>query len=77
MVTFPTRANNILDLFFTSNLNKLISIRPTPPLSDHNTIIVYLDLSLKRKPQSQNLINKWNKGNVDELSKEVAENLKN
>ena len=39
-VTFPTRGNNLLDLFFTSDIDLVQSCQPHPGLSDHEVVLI-------------------------------------
>jgi len=40
LVTFPTRAQNVLDLCFTTNPNSVTSCEPIPGLSDHDAVLI-------------------------------------
>jgi len=42
MVTFPTRAENILDLCFTTNPNFVPSCEPLPGMSDHDAVLIHI-----------------------------------
>ena len=74
-VNFPTRLNNILDIFLTTEPAKVANIRPLAPISDHDLIATDLNLNVKMKPKSQRVIYLWNKANTDKLNKEVSEKL--
>ena len=74
-VNFPTRHENTLDLFLTSDPSKVMDIKPIPPLADHDGIVIDLDLSIKKKTKSQHIIYKWKKADSEGLTKYVAEQL--
>ena len=40
MVTFPTRAQNILDLCFTTHTDTVLTCEQTPGLSDHDALLI-------------------------------------
>ena len=40
MVTFPIRAQNILDLCFTTHPDTVLTSEPTPGLSDHDAVLI-------------------------------------
>jgi len=40
LVTFPTRAQNVLDLCFTTNPNSVTSCEPIPGLIDHDAVLI-------------------------------------
>ena len=50
MVTEPTRGDNILDLFLTSNPTLVNSVRSNPGISDHDGMLTSPRL-LKSKPR--------------------------
>ena len=75
MVTFPTRMDNTLDLFMTSDPSKIINVRPAPPISDHDVVIVDMDLCVKKKPRTQHVVYNWKKANFEDLNKNVSEKI--
>ena len=63
MVDFPTRGENILDLYFTNRPTLVCKVAPLPGLSDHD--VVYVESTLKpqvskSKPRDINLYKKAN-----------------
>ena len=40
LVTFPTRGNNTLDLYFTTHPDSVLSCEPVPSVSDHDAVIL-------------------------------------
>ena len=70
-VDFPTRGENTLDLFLSSDPSKVISVKSAPPMADHNIVISDVDLCIKKKPQSQHIIYKWNKADIEGMNKFV------
>ena len=48
-VNFPTRQDDTLDIFCTNEPAKVVSIKASPPLSDHDGLVVDLDLHAKQK----------------------------
>ena len=74
-VTFATRKENTLDLFFSSEPSKIVRVTSTDPISDHNLIVVDLNICVKKKPKSQHTIYNWKKANTEELNKFVDEKL--
>ena len=52
MMNLPTRGQNILDLFFTTNPTLVNKISTTPGISDHDAII-YAEVNIKPKSRTQ------------------------
>ena len=55
LVTFPIRAQNVLDLCFTTNPNSVISCEPLPGLSDHDAVLVSIKIPkrvIKQHPRT-------------------------
>ncbi len=75
IVDFPTRKDNILDLFFTSNATLIDSVKPIPGISDHDSII---QVNFKLAPQVQkskpHKIWKYNKANFDAIKEDLSAN---
>ena len=74
-VNFPTRLENTLDIFCTNDPSKVINIRPSPPLEDHNGIVADINLNPKQKSKSQHLIYNWKKANIEDMNEEVISKL--
>ena len=47
VVNFPTRDNNLLDIFATNRPTLVQSCKPIPGVSDHETVCVTSDISAK------------------------------
>ena len=63
MVSFPTRLNNTLDLFFTSNPSLIKSVKLVAGISDHDIVHVTSDVKprlTKQKPRTVHLYRKAN-----------------
>ena len=70
MVTFPTRKENILDLFLTNRPTLVNKCTPLPGLGDHDIVCVDTDVSAKRRKPVKRLIHIWRKANLQDLKKE-------
>lgn len=69
MVTFPTRLNNTLDLFFTSNPSLIKSVKSVAGISDHDIVHITSDVKPrlnKQKPRTVHLFRKANWVNFQE-----------
>ena len=71
----PTRGNNILDLFFTSHQAKINRIEIMPQISDHNTVILEINLKAKTIKQKPWKIHLYNKGDWPAIQKGLADIL--
>ena len=63
----PTRGDNILDLFFTNNINLIKNTQVISGVSDHHAAIVESKLQLTHQKQPKRKIRLWNKANVDQM----------
>jgi len=76
LVTKPTRGTNILDLFFTSHPDLVMSCQTTPSISDHNVVIAEISTQaslVKKLPREIFLYHKVNWNLIRERILEVCE----
>ena len=71
IVDEPTRGENILDIFLTSNPNLVTKAEVVSGFSDHEAVKVHITLQLKRKKQVKRLIKLWKKVNLSKLKKDT------
>ena len=62
-VTFPTRGNNLLDLFFTSHIDLVQSCQPYPGLSDHEVVLIKFQCQISPSKQCPRKIYLYQKAN--------------
>ena len=53
MVSKPTRGDNILNLFLTSNYTSVNTVQVLPGLSDHDVMIAYVSITPKMNVKNQ------------------------
>ncbi|KAK3098073.1 hypothetical protein FSP39_015909 [Pinctada imbricata] len=72
VITFPTRDNNMLEIFLTNKPGLINRCTPIPGISDHDTI-AYIEASVKAKYKrpTKRKIYLWKKANVEELHTEM------
>ena len=69
----PTRGNNILDLFITSNPGLITTNTIIPGVGDHDAIKINSNMNTIKKKPNQREILLWKKCNIDKLQKDVLE----
>ncbi|MEW8548672.1 MAG: hypothetical protein AB2693_34660, partial [Candidatus Thiodiazotropha sp.] len=67
MVTSPTRGQNILDLFFTSNPTLVHKVSIVPGLSDHDIVLAEVNSCPEHIKQVPRDIPLYKKANWDQL----------
>ena len=68
IVDFPTRKDNILDLFCTNQSSLINKVKSIPGISDHNIILVGASCNPKRSiKNTQHKIYLWKKTNMNDL----------
>ena len=72
----PTRGNNILDLFFTNNVNLIKKTSVVPGVSDHEAVVIESKLFIKTKKPSNREIRLWDKADETKLKLD-AKNFNN
>ena len=75
IVDLPTRKENILDLFFTTNpslINRMITVPPLTPSADHD--IVFIDINTRASIPKQTPPTKflYSKANWDSMRREMS-----
>ena len=73
MVTLPTRAQNILDLFLPTNLTLIDKTSVLPGLSDHDIILADVNVKPKTIKQVSRNIYLYKKANWDQLKESMRE----
>ncbi|CAC5391834.1 unnamed protein product [Mytilus coruscus] len=67
LVNFPTRKDNILDIFCTNQPNLITKIKSIPGISDHNIVLVDAICKPKRATQCPHKIFVWKKVDLEKL----------
>ena len=69
IVDFPTRKDNILDLFCTNQPSLINKVKSIPGISDHNIVLVDASCNPKRskKKKPQHKIYLWKQTNMKDL----------
>ncbi len=73
LVTFPTRGNNTLDLFFTNNSSLVDSISALPGISDHEIVHVLANLSPHRSQKPPRKIYQFHKTNEEGMASHLTD----
>ena len=71
IVTFPTRANNILDLCFTTHPNNILSCEPIPGVSDHDAVIAAVQTALYVPKNHLRKIHLYKSANWDKIKEKL------
>ena len=75
VINFPTRRNNILDIFFTNRPSLIRKCHTLPGISDHE--IIYLESSMKSMhvtKMSKHKILVWSRADITTI-KSIAQNF--
>ena len=75
MVTSPTRGQNILDLFFTTNPTLVDDISVIPGLSDHDIVLAQVNVKPEVTKQVPRNIPLYKKANWDQLKQSMRDFL--
>ncbi len=71
MIREPTRGNNILELFLTTDPSQILNIHSIPGISDHDTIpMINTTLKLPRTKAKPHKIYKYQKADWETIEKE-------
>ena len=73
VVKTPTRGENVLDLFLTSNDNLIVGQSVDAGIGDHDFVTVQTSLKLPRKKPPRRTIHLWNRADLDKLRDEAKE----
>ena len=71
LVEAPTRGNNILDLFFTSNPSLVSKCKPIPGIGDHDAVLVDTLAKPQRSKPVRRKIYLWDKADLANLKQEA------
>ena len=71
LVEAPTRGNNILDLFFTSNPSLVSKCKPIPGVGDHDAVLVDTLAKPQRSKPVRRKIYLWDKADLPNLKQEA------
>ena len=66
-VTFPTRNNNILDIFATNKPNVVTACEPLSCIGDHEAVNIRAITTIKYSKPLQRKVYLWNKVNFDQV----------
>ena len=72
VVDFPTRNNNLLDIFCTNRPSLVDRCSPIPGISDHDIVLVDSNIIPKRQKPIQRRIFLWKKANTDAMKNELS-----
>ena len=61
MVTSPTRRDNVLDLFMTNNHTLVNNVKVIPGISDHNAVLIDMEIKKGQNIQKPRRIPLWKK----------------
>ena len=67
MVDFPTRKDNILDIFVTNRPSLVNKRNPIPGLSDQDIVPIDANIVPTRQKPTRRLIYLWKKANLTEM----------
>ena len=72
-MTSPTRGQNILDLFLTSNPTLVDNVSITPGLSDHNIVLIQVNVKPEVLKQVPRNIHLYKKADWDQLKQSMRD----
>ncbi len=72
MIDTPTRGNNILDLYFTTNPTLARQVKVIPGIADHGTIVVDSLLKPVANVTPVRKVYQFHKGNLDALNHDIT-----
>ena len=75
IVDFPTRRENLLDIFITNRPSLLNKCTPIPGLSDHDIVFVDSNITPARQKPPRRLIRLWKKVNLPKMQADLKSNL--
>jgi len=71
IVNFPTREENILDLFFTTQPSCVQYCEQIPGISDHDIVITTVKSIVSYSKQANHTIYLWRLANLEDMSKNM------
>ena len=71
VVTFPTRAQNILDLCFVSHPDMILICAPVPGLSDHDAVLITFQTYVPIVKQNSRIVHLYKLADWDKIREEV------
>lgn len=72
VVTFPTRAQNILDLCFVSHPDMITACEPVPGLSDHDTVLITFQSCTPKIKQNSRIVYLYKLADWDKIREELS-----
>ena len=73
LLTFPTRAQSIVDLLLTSHPDLVTNIRSTEGISDRSAVSFDLNMTVKINKKRPRSVYKFNKNNFNEVRMDASE----
>ena len=67
MVDFPTRRQNILDIFVTNRPSLVTTCKPVPRISDHEAVLIHSLIKANRQSPARRIVYKWNRADWDKI----------
>ena len=74
-VNFPTRGNNILDIFITSRLSLVHSCSPVAGISNHEAVYIESFVSITHQQCTQQKSFLWNKADMVGIKETINQHL--
>ena len=71
IIDFPTRQQNILDIFITNRPSLICKSTSLPGLSDHDVVLVDSNIIPQRRKPVRRLIHIWSKADIPAMEKEM------
>jgi hypothetical protein len=75
IVDFPTRRQNLFDVFITNRPSLINKCRPLPGLSDYDIVFVDSNIMPAQQKPPQRLIHQWKKVNIPDTGADLKGNL--
>ena len=72
IVTFPTRAQNILDLCFVSHPDMILTCKPVPGLSDHDAVLITFQTCIPKIKQNPRIVYLYKLADWDKIREELS-----
>ena len=70
-VNFPTRINNILDIFCTNRPSLLNQCYPIPGIGDHDAVMIESSTTVQNYPPSKRTIYLWTRADLDDIKQKL------
>ncbi|KAK3083794.1 hypothetical protein FSP39_003288 [Pinctada imbricata] len=75
VVNFPTRRNNLLDIFLTNRPSLINKCSPLPGLSDHDVVLIDSNITPARQKPPSRIVHLWKKVDIKVMESDLSHQL--